>query len=688
MTDKFSASLRPARLIALLMATFTLWTATPAPSQAQEAGGGSDIVVFGRGERQVGVASSATSGAVAGADLTTRPILRVAQLLEVVPGMIAAQHSGSGKANQYFLRGINLDHGTDFTTYIDGVPMNFRSHGHGQGYMDLNGLIPETVNRVDFRKGPYNAEVGDFALAGVAFMGTIKKFDAPFATLEGGSYGHARLVAGGTAPVASGDLSGAIQIKTYDGPWQLEEKLQHAAVYGKYVQEVWGGELALSLSGYNGRWRPTEQIPERAIGKRFVGEGHDITCADEFCAIDPTARGQTSRWIASANWEDSAWRVNAYAQYYDWRMSSNPTFFLDDPDNGDQILQHDRRTTLGGRIERHASMLDDVLDVRAGVEGRYDDIPSVGVNHTEGNRLLEVIANNSIKEASLSPYVEAQVRVGERLRLTGGARYDYYNYDVTALDPGSAEGETNDALLSPSVGAAYKLTNALEVYANWGRGMHSNDARGVVNAVDPVPGLAKGTGKELGARFQQGQLTLTAAYWWLESDSELHFVGDSNSVEPTGASKREGYELTAFWRPLEWLALDAQWAATKARYVDALGAERIPGALEAAAEIGASAIWSKWEASARVRYVGPYSLVEDNSGRAEAESELSLRGAWKPNAGLTVFVEALNALDHKGKDIAYFYTSRLPGEAADGVDELVARAHEPRTIRVGITKRF
>ncbi|HWA22972.1 MAG TPA: TonB-dependent receptor [Caulobacterales bacterium] len=647
-----------------------------------------DIIVFGRAERQIGVADAATAGSVGGADLTTRPILRVAQLLEVVPGMIAAQHSGSGKANQYFLRGINLDHGTDFTTYFDGVPMNFRSHGHGQGYMDLNGIIPETVNRVDFRKGPYRADVGDFALAGQAFLGTVKRFDAPFVTIEGGSYNHQRLVAGGSTQWAGGELTGAAQVKTYDGPWQLAEKLQHGSLYAKYTHPLFEGDLTLSLSGYYGRWRPTEQIPERAIGRRFVGEGHDITCADAYCAIDPTARGQTSRWIATAGYEDSKWRVNSYAQYYDWRMSSNPTFFLDDPTNGDQIFQHDRRTTYGGRIERHTDMMDSALTLRFGAETRYDDIPNVGVDHTVANKLIAIIAKNAVKEASVSPYTEAEWRVNDKLRVNGGLRYDFYNYDVKALDPGSSQGDKNDAMLSPSVGAAYRLTDDLEFYANWGRGLHSNDARGVVQAVNPVPGLTKGEGKELGARLQHGALTLTGAYWWLDSDSELRFVGDSNSVEPAGASKREGYELTAFWRPFAWLALDGQWTQSQARYVDAPGADHIPGALEQAGELGISCIWEHWEASARVRYVGPYALIEDDSVRAKAEQELSLRAAWKPSGKLMVFAEVLNALDHKGKDIQYFYTSRLPGEPAGGIDDIVARAHEPRTFRIGVTKRF
>src|SRR5690349_23328118 len=191
-----------------------------------------EVVIFARGENLIGKADAASEGAVGGADLSVRPLLRVAELLEVVPGLIAAQHSGSGKANQYFLRGFNLDHGTDFTTYIDDVPMNLRTHGHGQGYLDLNGLIPEVVERVDYRKGPYRADVGDFSLAGASFMSTLERLDAPFVALESGQYGWERVAGGGTFGLGGGDLTLVGQWKTYDGPWELPENLRHESFWG------------------------------------------------------------------------------------------------------------------------------------------------------------------------------------------------------------------------------------------------------------------------------------------------------------------------------------------------------------------------------------------------------------------------------------------------------------------------
>lgn len=253
---------------------------------------GDTIVVFGRGEAKIGTAQAASEGSIGGGDLLVRPLLRVAELLEAVPGMVAAQHSGSGKANQYFLRGFNLDHGSDFTTYIDGVQMNLRTHGHGQGYLDLNGLIPEIVAKEDFRKGPYRADGGDFALAGAAYMTTVDAFARPWLSVEGGSYGWRRAAAGGTLrALGPGDLTLVGQAKVYDGPWQQPEHLRHYSGFAKYRMPVGAGTLEASLQAYRATWRPTEQIPERIIGTP--------QCADVFCSPDPSARGETTRIIGN-----------------------------------------------------------------------------------------------------------------------------------------------------------------------------------------------------------------------------------------------------------------------------------------------------------------------------------------------------------------------------------------------------
>ena len=669
MPTLLSAYSRASLLIAAAVVTM------PVVAETAEQKGGStleEVVVFARGEALIGKADAASEGAVGGADLSVRPLLRVAELLEVVPGLIAAQHSGSGKANQYFLRGFNLDHGTDFTTYVDDVPLNLRTHGHGQGYLDLNGLIPEIVDRIDYRKGTYRADVGDFSMAGSSFMSTVREVE-PFIALEGGQYGWERVAGGGSTPVAGGTLTMVGQWKTYDGPWQQPENLQHQSVWGKFFRPTDFGSLEFTLSGYHAKWDPTEQIPERAIGT-------DV-CKDEFCALDPTATGETMRWVASVRVSGEDWHATLYGQYYDWDMFSNPTYDF-------QIHQFDRRWIGGGRFEREFH-LGDTLGLSAGVEGRYDDIGSVGVEHSDQSVFVEPISRHAVKEGSLAVYSEATWNPTQDLRLMAGLRGDLYNFDVQAREPGLASGSKDDSVVSPKFGAAYRLNSLVELYANWGKGFHSNDGRGVVNTDTPVAGLSKGTGWEGGARLEVGNVKITAAYWWLDLDSELKFVGDSNSVEPGPGTRRRGYELVGFWRMNSWMALDAVWTGSHARSINSPGAEFVTGAVENAGEIGISAVKDEWEASLRVRYLGDYPLIEDNSLRSDPETMVNIRGAWKPGR-FTVYAEVLNLFDDDGKDIVYHYGSNVAGLDPPGVevDGRMSRAEEPRTVRVGIKYQY
>lgn len=660
------------RALSILVLNSLLAPACALADGRAERDGIEEVLVFGRGENLVGIAPAASEGAVGGADLSVRPLLRVAELLEAVPGLIAAQHSGSGKANQYFLRGFNLDHGTDFTNYIDDVPMNLRTHGHGQGYLDVNGLIPETVDRIDYRKGPYRADVGDFALAGAAYFRSVDRMD-DFVSGEAGSYGWKRLAGGGSTKVGDGELIVVGQLKSYDGPWQKAEDLKHESAYAKYIRDTGLGKLEVSLSAYHATWDPTEQVPERAIGS--------AVCDDEFCSLDPTATGRTLRYIASARLLGDDWRATVYAQRYDWEMASNPTYDY-------QINQFDRRWTYGGRAEKSWTP-NPQLEFTAGSEARYDDIGRVGVEHTDGGEFVEPIAKHSVEEGSLALYTEATWKPLDGLRLLGGLRGDIYRFDVHALEDGLSEGDATARIASPKLGVAYALNPRVELYANWGRGFHSNDARGVVDQQTPVRGLVKGEGREVGARFQFGEVSLTTTYWWLDLDSELKFVGDSNSVEPSSPTQRRGYELVGFWRPLPWLAIDAVWTGSHAQFEHSPGESHVPGAIEQAGELGISAVRGEWEASARVRHLGPYPLIEDDSLRASSETVVNLRAAWKPGQ-YTVYAELLNAFDRDGKDIVYYYGSNVAGLDPVGVqvDGRVSRAVEPRSLRVGVKYTF
>jgi outer membrane receptor protein involved in Fe transport len=294
-------------------------------------------------------------------------------------------------------------------------------------------------------------------------------------------------------------------------------------------------------------------------------------------------------------------------------------------------------------------------------------------------------------------FTELSWAATDHLRVLAGLRADAYTFDVTAKTPASADGGVNDSRVSPKLGLAYALTDDIELYGNWGEGFHSNDARGVVHPVDPVPGLSPGEGYEAGARFEVGAMTITTAYWWLDLDSELIFVGDSNAVEPRGGSEREGYEVTVFWRPVEWLGIDAVYTGSDARYVDNPDGVYVEGAIENAGQIGFSAVKNNWEASLRVRYLGEYALTPDNAQRAESQTSVNLRGAYTVGRA-TWYAELLNVFDQDGKDITYWYEAYVdgldpPGLTSEDIDCSItncrmSRAEEPRTARVGVKFKF
>ncbi|MEN7538326.1 TonB-dependent receptor [Aurantiacibacter flavus] len=645
---------------------------------------GDIIYVYGRGERRIGTAGAASEGGVAGADLELRPLLRPGELLEATPGLIATQHSGGGKANQFFLRGFNLDHGTDFALYVDDMPYNFRTHGHGQGYLDVNGLIPETVERVDYRKGPYRADTGDFAFVGSAQI-TTKDRIQPFATAEIGGYGYRRFVAGGSVDLGSGTLLAVGQAKFNDGPWELPEDFEGYSGLLKYSLPVGDGDLQLSATIYDASWNPTEQLPERAIGTPL--------CEDVYCAIDTTQDGYTERQILTANYTSDSWRVTAWAQHYDWQLLSNFTFFLEDPVNGDQLRQYSNQWSYGGRIE-HTAEIDDTLTLRVGAEGRYDDIARVGLDETIDGVKEFTVGAFAVDEKSLGLYGEAIWQPVDRLMIIAGLRQDWYGFETRSLEgAGSWSGDLSDETLGFKIGANYELLDGLAFYANYGEGFHSNDARGVTAPTDPAPGLVEGGFEEVGLRLERGGLIFTGVYWWSNIESELIYVGDAGAVEPSDAGERHGYELTAFYKPNNWLAIDAVWTGTTSRYAGLpAGEDYVPGALDSSGELGISAAFPNWNASARLRYLGPAALIEDNSVRSDETVLVNLRTAWTPQSrgvleGVEIHLELLNALDSEDKDITYFYETRLPGENA-GVEGINSRIVEPRQIRVGFTKRF
>lgn len=679
---------KPFRLSRVALGALSISCVTPAAAEevgAPDAGGAGgaeadtpgEIVVTGRRARRIGTAQSASEGGVSGDDLRIRPLLRTSELAEAVPGLIAVQHSGGGKAAQYLIRGYNLDHGTDFSIALDGMPLNLRSHAHGHGYLDLNGLIPETVERIDYRKGPYRAADGDFSAVAAASIRTADRFDRPFASAGVGSYGYRRLVAGGSFAVGAGTALFAGELKANDGIWQLPERLRHVGLFGKYSVATPAGTLRVAASVYDATWRPTEQIPVRAIG---------TLVADRFGTLDPFLRGRTASEMVTVGLESETLSATVYAQRYSFNLLSNFTFFLNDPVNGDELEQAERRWTYGGRVERRFP-LGDRVKLTVGADAQADRIGGLGLYQT---RFGERIATTSLVDAhetSLSGYVEAGWKSAGRLSLFGGARVDHFRFRTVAKGGTANDGEVDATIVTPKAGASFQAAAGFAIYANYGQGFHSNAIRGVTARTDAVSPLSRATGYEIGARFERGPLILSLDRWWSRSASELVYSGDDGTVSPTGPSRRNGYEATVNVRPLRWLLIDAVYATNHARFRDAPGFDRIPNALESAGELGAAAVFARFNAAIRVRHLGSHPLIEDNSVHAPSTTVVNMRAA-ATFGSVEITGEVLNLFDSSRADADYFYASRLLGEPLEGIEGVHSRAVEPRTVRVGAKISF
>ncbi len=634
----------------------------------------SDIVVTGRSERRIGTAQSASEGVVSGAELRVRPLLRTSELAEAVPGMIAVQHSGGGKAAQYLIRGYNLDHGTDFSIAIDRMPYNLRSHTHGHGYLDLNGLIPETVDRIAYRKGPYRAADGDFSFVAAASLDTLDRFERPFASVTAGNYGYRRLAVGGSVDVGPGTLLLATEVKANDGRWQLPERLRHIGAFGKYTSETGIGTLRASLSLYDARWWPTEQIPVRAVGNRIP---------DRFGTLDPFLRGNTDREVFNIGLTGDHLTATAYVQHYRFDLLSNFTFFLNDTVRGDELEQAENRWTYGARIARRFDLADR-LALTIGADGQTDRIDGLGLYHTQFGQRIGTTSLVDATETSLSGHAEMNWKPVERISLLAGARVDHFWFRTTARAGAGFTGAVNDTIATPKAGANVQVARGLALYANYGQGFHSNAIRGVIAPADATPALARATGYEVGTRFERGPLILSIDHWWSRASSELIYSGDDGTVSPTGPSRRRGYEVTFYVKPVRWLAIDAVYATNRARFVDAPGGDRIPNALEGAGELGLATIFGSFNAAVRVRYLGPHPLIEDNSVRSPATNVVNLRAARR-FGHVEVTAEMLNIFDTARADADYYYASRLPGEPVDGIEGIHSRTVEPRMLRIGAT---
>ncbi len=674
-------------LYALISTTILAWSQA---ISAQQETAIEEVVIWGRSLQQLGTADSASQGVVGYNDFSTRPIARVAELVEVVPGMIATQHSGPGKANQYFLRGFNLDHGSDFSTFFDGMPVNWRTHGHAQGYMDLNFIIPEIVERVDFQKGPYFADTGDFSLAGSSSMKTYDALEENFTEITFGSEDEIRLVTANSIALGDGTLLYALEHQQTDGHFDLEQDVRKYNGLLKYTGDIANIPSRITFSAYDSKWISTNQVPERAVSSGLI---------DRFGFIDPDLGGNSHRYSLSGNFELENWDLNLYASSYYMSLINNPTYELNDPVNGDEFEQEDQRRLFGGslRNETDTEIFGIPVTRAIGSDVRYDDVNELNLFTTVGRRRIGSLREDQAEELGIGLFGELQFAVTQRLRATVGVRMDYYDFEVDALRTANS-GSDSDSLWQPKIGLAYRFNENLEFYANYGHGFHSNDVRAAVNTIDPATGdvtdsldvLVEGKGSEVGFRYDNLQgFNISMAAFELRTDSELVFVGDAGTTEPSDPTRRDGVELNSFWEISPRLVFDLSAAYSDGHFRGLpSGMNSIPDAHDRVIGAGLTYVGldNGWTSSLRMRHFSDAALSEDESIKKDGSTLLHF-GVSYAQQSWELGLDVLNLLDKRDDDIAYWFESRLAGELA-GVEDIHFHPSNPRTIRLLMRYKF
>jgi outer membrane cobalamin receptor len=658
------------------------------------------VEVVGHYDNAIGNSDAASQGVVGPQLLRDRAILRPAEVLEYIPGMVVTQHSGDGKANQYFLRGMNLDHGTDFATTVNGVPVNMPTHAHGHGYSDLNFLIPELVQRVEYRKGPYFASEGDFSSAGSANFIYRTKLDRPFADVTIGQRGYLRGVAAVSRDVSEGvTLLSAIERLNNNGPWTVPEGIRKTnaqfILSGGSPREGW----STSLSAYSAHWNSTDQIPQRLMDAgSYQGQSFG-----RFDSLDPSDGANTHRTSLSGHWHQSSdhtlTKIEWYAIKYDLNLFSNFTYSLDRAN--DQFAQTDDRSVWGGKAYR--SWFTDLNEGRSmqntlGVQTRQDRI-RVGLYDTVSRQIQSTVRDDDVQQTLVGIYGENEMGWNSWLRTVTGLRVDQLNAKVTSYSQEQNSGSMAASKVSPKLSVIFGPWHKTEFFVNTGKGFHSNDARGTTAKVDPktgqpidsVPGLVSSRGQEIGLKSQVvPNLQTTLAIWRLDFDSELVYVGDAGNNEAGRPSRRTGVEWSNHWTPGEHFLMDANFAWTRPRYTDSDPAgSYIANAVQKVSNLTfALRNLGPWSGALGIRYIGAAPLIEDNAVRSTASVTANLRVNRKISNDWDVALDVLNLTNRQNNDISYYYTSRVAGEPLGGVNGVHVHPAEPRTVRVTTRMRF
>jgi outer membrane cobalamin receptor len=645
-----------------------------------------DVVITDQFSREVNTISQV--------DIKLRPVNTSQDILRMIPGLFIAQHAGGGKAEQIFLRGFDIDHGTDINLEVDGMPVNMVSHAHGQGYSDLHFLIPEIVGMVDFNKGPYYADKGNLATAGYASFQTKNALEQNMVKVEGGRFGTLRNV--NTINLIN-DQAGTWRSNAYvaseyfrtDGFFESKQHFNRLNLMGKY--NAYRGDreaLTIGLSAFNSRWDASGQVPVRAV---------DAGSITRFGSIDPTEGGETARtnaWIRYLNTrpDGGVFENQFYFSKYDFNLVSNFTFFLNDPVNGDQITQSESRNIYGykGSYLLESTLGGNNIRSEVGAGFRYDDVNDIHLYHTRSRKqFLNDVARGDIDETNLYAYVNETLLLGNRLSVNAALRLDHFTFNYTdALTPEYARQSVSKATVSPKLNVSYHASAAVNLFVKSGIGFHSNDTR-VVVAQRGKEVLPKAYGVDVGGNFKLGdQLLLSTALWMLDLGQEFVYVGDEGIVEPSGKTRRKGIDVSLRYQALPWLYLDTDVNLTDPKAKDVPeGEDRIPLAPTFTSIGGLSVkLPNGLNASLRYRYLGDRPANEDNSVVAHGYFLLDAVVKYTRKSYELTF-SAENLLNDAWNEAQFDTESRLQNEG-DPVSEIHFTPGTPFFFKTGITFFF
>ncbi|WP_207497239.1 TonB-dependent receptor [Aridibaculum aurantiacum] len=558
-------------------------------------------------------------------DLNIRPVRSSQELLRTVPGLFIAQHAGGGKAEQIFLRGFDIDHGTDVQVSVDGLPVNMVSHGHGQGYADLHFLIPELVKTIDYGKGPYYTEHGNLNTAGYVSFQTIDQLENNRFQVEGGQFNHLRALAMvNILPKENAKRSAfvASEFMHFDGPFQSGQNFNRFNLFGKYIEHIsTNTKLTFLASAFSSKWDASGQVPQRAIDQKII---------DRFGAIDNTEGGITGRYNASVQLSSFLKNGNSiesqlyYSRYY-FQLYSNFTFFLRDSINGDQIKQSDERDIIGFNTKYHIPFTigNTKLKTTVGASIRYDKTYDTELSYTRQRSFLEHAKLGDITESNAAIFIDQKIQYNQWL-VNIGSRLDYLHFNYLDKLSANADAPQNKSIVSPKINVQYTFNKKFQAFVKAGKGFHSNDTR-VVVANQGRQILPPAYGADLGFNFHPNKkLVLNAAVWYLFLQQEFVYVGDEGIIEPSGRSRRVGLDLSGRYQMTKYLFADANINIAGARLIDEeKGEDKIPLAPTFTSTGGITyANKTGWNGSIRYRYIKDRAANETNTVIAKGYSLL------------------------------------------------------------------